>query len=230
MKIKQMYILIVSATSIEIEPLLKNMYFVSTKGHNLNSYKYRDFDIDVLITGIGMVTTAFYLGKTLQSYKYDVAINMGIAGCFDKNIPLGEVFNITSDRFSELGAENGEYFLSLIDLKLIEEDSFPYNNMELINESEFKSEIIKQLPKVKAITVNTIHGNEDNIVKVKNLFNPVLESMEGAAFHYACKLQNLKHIQIRSVSNYIEKRNKNAWNISLAINNLNSKLIEILDE
>lgn len=225
-----MYMLIVSATSLEIEPMLKNFEFIEKKESNLTFYKYRDFDIDVLITGIGMVATAYYLGKTLQSYKYDVAINAGIAGCFDKNITLGEVFNITSDSFSELGAENGEYFLSLVDLKLIEEDSFPFSSLELINDSVLKSEIANQLIKVKGITVNTIHGNEENIEKIKKRFNPVTESMEGAAFMYACKLQNLKHIQIRSVSNYVEKRNKEAWNIPLAIKNLNNKLIEILDE
>jgi futalosine hydrolase len=225
-----MYILIVSATSLEIEPMLKNFELIEKKESNLTFYKYRDFDIDVLITGIGMVATAYYLGKTLQTYQYDVAINAGIAGCFDKNIALGEVFNIATDSFSELGAENGEYFLSLVDLKLIEEDSFPFSNLELMNDSVLKSKIVNQLIKVKGITVNTIHGNEENIDKIKKRFNPVTESMEGAAFMYACKLQNMKHIQIRSVSNYVEKRNKESWNIPLAIKNLNHKLIEILDE
>ena len=225
-----MYILIVSATSLEIEPMLKNFELIEKKESNLTFYKYRDFDIDVLITGIGMVATAYYLGKTLQTYQYDVAINAGIAGCFDKNIALGEVFNIATDSFSELGAENGEYFLSLVDLKLIEEDSFPFSNLELMNDSVLKSEIVNQLIKVKGITVNTIHGNEENIEKIRKRFNPITESMEGAAFMYACKLQNMKHIQIRSVSNYVEKRNKESWNIPLAIKNLNHKLIEILDE
>ncbi|NVN94368.1 MAG: futalosine hydrolase [Bacteroidetes bacterium] len=225
-----MYILIVTATSLEIKPLIDNFEFIQRKESNLNAYKYRDFDIDVLITGIGMVATAYYLGKTLQSYQYDIAINAGIAGCFDKNIGLGEVFNIISDSFSELGAENGEYFLSLVDLKLIEEDSFPFSNLELLNESIIKSEIVNHLIKVKGITVNTIHGNEENIEKIKSRFNPVTESMEGAAFMYACKLQYLKYIQIRSVSNYVEKRNKESWNIALAIKNLNNILIKILDE
>ncbi len=225
-----MYILIVAATSLEIKPLLENLTFTAQKESNLHTYKYREFDIDILITGIGMVATAYYMGKTLQSFNYDVAINAGIAGCFDKNIALGEVLNIASDCFSELGSDNGEYFLSLIDLKLIEENSFPFNNMELINDSVFQSSIINQITKAKGITVNTIHGNEDAIAKITKLFNPLTESMEGAAFMYACMLQNLKHIQIRSISNYVEKRNKASWNIPLAIKNLNTSLIAILDE
>ena len=177
-----------------------------------------------------MVSTAYCMGKVLQAYNYDLAINAGIAGCFDKNIPLGEVLNITTDCFPELGAEDGEYFLSLIDLKLLENDSFPFHNMELINESAINSAYINELKKVKGITVNTIHGNEENINKIKSLYFPITESMEGAAFMYACLIENLKHIQIRSVSNYVEKRNKASWNIPLALTNLNNTLLNILNE
>ncbi len=225
-----MNILIVSATSIEIESLLSSFSFKETKNANLSSYIYRDFNIDVLITGVGMVSTAYCMGKVLQAYNYDLAINTGIAGCFDKNIPLGEVLNITTDCFPELGAEDGEYFLSLIDLKLLENDSFPFHNMELINESVINSAYINELKKVKGITVNTIHGNEENINKIKSLYFPITESMEGAAFMYACLIENLKHIQIRSVSNYVEKRNKASWNIPLALTNLNNTLLNILNE
>ena len=225
-----MDILIVSATSIEIESLLNNFTFKEQKNATLSNYSYRDFNIDVLVTGVGMASTAYCMGKVLQAYKYDLAINAGIAGCFDKNIPLGEVLNITSDCFPELGAEDGEYFLSLIDLKLLESDSFPYNNMELINESKINSAYVNELKKVKGITVNTIHGMEDTITKVKTLFEPVTESMEGAAFMYACLMENIKHLQIRSVSNYVEKRNRASWNIPLALKNLNTTLINIFNE
>ena len=225
-----MDILIVSATSIEIESLLNNFTFKEQKNATLSNYSYRDFNIDVLVTGVGMVSTAYCMGKVLQAYKYDLAINAGIAGCFDKNIPLGEVLNITSDCFPELGAEDGEYFLSLIDLKLLESDSFQYNNMELINESKINSAYVNELKKVKGITVNTIHGMEDTITKVKTLFEPVTESMEGAAFMYACLMENIKHLQIRSVSNYVEKRNRASWNIPLALKNLNTTLINIFNE
>lgn len=225
-----MNILIVSATSIEIESLLSTFSFKETKNANLSSYIYRDFNIDVLITSVGMVSTAYCMGKVLQAYNYDLAINAGIAGCFDKNIPLGEVLNITTDCFPELGAEDGEYFLSLIDLKLLENDSFPFHNMELINESAINSAYINELNRVKGITVNTIHGNEENINKIKNLYHPITESMEGAAFMFACLVENLKHIQIRSVSNYVEKRNKASWDIPLAIKNLNNTLLNILNE
>jgi len=225
-----MYILIVCATSIEIEPLISEFEFVFQKNKNLKTYCYREFQIDVLVTGVGMVATSFLLGKTLQAYNYDIALNIGIAGCFDREIPLCSIFNVNIDCFSEMGADNGEYFLSLIDLKLIENDTFPFTNLDIINESEFKSQFISNLRKVKGITVNTINGNEKKIKRVKKLHNPTLESMEGAAFMYSCKMSNINYIQIRAVSNYVENRNKSCWNIPLAIEKLNKFILQLLNE
>jgi futalosine hydrolase len=54
--------------------------------------------------------------------------------------------------------------------------------------------------------------------------------MEGAAVFYTCNIMNTPSIQIRSVSNHIEPRNKANWNIPLAIKALNDYLIEFIQE
>ena len=94
---------------------------------------------------------------------------------------------------------------------------------------KFENIIIESLPKVNGITVNTVHGNKDSIAKVVKKFNPTVESMEGAAFMQCCDWTGLKHVQLRAVSNYVEVRNKDNWNIPLAIKNLNNTLINILE-
>ncbi len=225
-----MKILIVSATSIEVEPLVQQLKFENSINSAMSSYLYHDIEIDILTTGVGMVSTAYWLGKTLSSHNYDIAINVGIAGSFDTSIILGSVVNIVNDRFSELGAESGEYLLSLIDIKLIEKSAFPFINCELINDTVINSEQLNSIPKVKGITVNTIHGNLESIKKVRELFNPVTESMEGAAFLYACLTEKLKCLQLRGISNYVEERDKKSWNIPLAIQNVNEIIINLLNE
>jgi futalosine hydrolase len=57
----------------------------------------------------------------------------------------------------------------------------------------------------------------------------MVESMEGAAFMFACEIEDIPYVQIRAISNYVEKRNKEGWNIPLAIENLNRKIMEIID-
>jgi len=54
--------------------------------------------------------------------------------------------------------------------------------------------------------------------------------MEGAAVFYACKRENIDCLQIRSVSNYVEPRNKENWQIGLAIRNLNDWMISFISE
>src|SRR5438067_13918917 len=92
-----MLILVVAATAPEVEPL----------------YKHFGNKIDVLITGAGMVPTAFAMGQHLCQQKYDLAINLGIAGSFDRSIEPGHVVGITEDTFAETGAEDDEQFIPM---------------------------------------------------------------------------------------------------------------------
>lgn len=224
-----MNILIVSATRGEIEPLLKKLSIKEELDTGLMSYSYKNQNVDVLVTGVGMTATAFYLGKSL-SKKYDLAINLGVAGSFDRTLNLGGVVNINADRFGDMGAEAGDDFITLAEMDLQNLNEYPYQNGEIVNVSAINNQIINVLPKVSGITVNTVHGNETSIKNVMARYNPAVESMEGAAFLFACLTEKIPCVQVRAISNYVERRNREAWNIPLAIENLNKKAVEILDE
>ena len=215
-----MKILIVSATYLEIEPLLLQFNFEQDINQKVKSYSYNNHQIDVLIPGVGMTCTAYWMGKTLATKIYDVAINLGLTGSFDENLSVGQTVHITSDRISELGAEDGESFLSLIDMDLINDEDYTLNHGEMRNTIVLENPAIDDLEKVSAITVNTTHGAAISIQKIKNLFKPQVESMEGAAFFYACLFEGITCAQIRTISNKVEKRNKDNWDIPLAVKNL----------
>jgi futalosine hydrolase len=176
-------------------------------------------EFDILTTGVGMTATAYSLGKHLSA-DYNLVLNLGIAGCFDHSIPLGSVLNIVSDEFSELGAEDKDVFLPISQL------GFGKSKFE----SSYNSPVtaLHRLPRVNGITVNTVHGNLKHIQQVKERLAPVTESMEGAAVFYACEQAFIPSLQVRGISNYVEERNKQAWEIGLAIKNLNNWAIEFL--
>ena len=217
--------LVVSATYLELKPLLEKAEKINQIDDKLDSYRVGSKKFDLLCTGVGMVATSFHLGRVLASHKYDRVINAGIAGSFDKDIPLGSVVEIVQDQFPEMGAEDGANFLSMLDLELIEVDEFPYQSGVLINEQEIWS---LTYPKVKSITVNKVHGSEERIAKTLERFKPQVESMEGAAFFYACKIARIPCLQIRSISNYVERRNKASWDILLAIKTLNNEILNLI--
>jgi futalosine hydrolase len=52
--------------------------------------------------------------------------------------------------------------------------------------------------------------------------------MEGAAVFKVCNEFFIPCIQIRAISNKVEKRNKENWNMPLAIRNLNNQVAKII--
>ena len=210
-----MKILLVAATSQEIEPLL------SILKKSVGSIK--SHEVDTLITGVGMVATAFNLGKHLALNTYHIALNIGIAGSFNSDIAIGEVVLVSQDIFSELGAEDGDQFISIDDL------GFGTAGQVSETDTPIISSKLSQLKKVRAITVNKVHGSEESILKTRSQFNADIESMEGAAFFYACNQFSLPCLQVRAISNFVERRNTEGWNISLAIKNLNNFTLELIE-
>ena len=83
---------------------------------------------------------------------------------------------------------------------------------------------------MSAITVNTVHGRDQSIAAVTERFAPQVESMEGAAFMYACLVHGQRFAQVRAVSNLVQRRNREAWKLSEAVASLGTTALRILNE
>ncbi len=223
-----MKILIVSATFVEIKAICDKYQNFQKKDDCLSSLQINGNDTDILVTGIGIGSTAYQMGKIIGRNKYDFAFNFGIAGAFDKKLKIGDVVNAEEDIISELGAENSSSFLKFDELN-IGSSSFGKTIWHVKNKFEIYNPVIQKLPAVKSITVNTVHGNNESIKKIVELFNPDIETMEGAVFLHICNAEKIKCAQIRSISNYVEERNTEYWNINLAIEKLNEAAFQILN-
>lgn len=217
-------ILIVVATEPETA-VLKNMLKRFKISENI--FKFQKLQIKILITGIGLVNTAYLLTKEILQNEYDLAINIGICGSFDFTIPLGEVLEVKSDTFADLGITYPDKFRTVFEENFINPNLFPYTNSLILNEDYKLSEKF-ELKKVNSISVNTTSGNKEQISERKKKFNPDIETMEGAAFFAVCKSENLTCLQIRSVSNYVEERNFAKWDIPLAISSLNHWILNFI--
>ena len=70
-----MKILIVAATAAEIKPLFSWLGLETLQSTGIQFVNYKNITVDLLITGIGMTATAYYLGKHLPSF-YQMAFNL----------------------------------------------------------------------------------------------------------------------------------------------------------
>ena len=172
-------------------------------------------DYPHLVTGIGMVATAIAVSKALSEKHYDLVVNAGIAGSFNRSIPLGSVVEVVQDQLSEMGAQDGSQFLSPTEM-----------NLEVSNAVKMSAQT--NLPTVSGNPNNTIHVDDISISQIVHRLNPQVESMEGAACMLACQNAGVPCVQLRAISNYVERRNKLAWDIPLAIQNLNIELSNFL--
>ena len=216
-------ILIVAATRQEILPLLE---FLIGNLEQQDDFSFRKDgkQIDVLITGVGMMATAYHLGSQLSIKKYDLVLNIGIAGTFRRDWALGTVVQIVSEELSQLGAEKADSsFVDVFELGLLGANDFPFNDGKLVNTT-----IIPDVPKAKGVTVSTTSGSNNTIKNIVDRYQPDIESMESAAFFYACLQKGLKFMAFRAISNYVEPRNKDNWKIGLAVQRVNDFIISFL--
>ena len=209
-------ILVVAATAKEINPFIE-----LTRTGDINN-------ADILISGIGLTTSTYHLAKQLALKKYDLVIQAGVAGCFDLRIPLGAVIAVEQDAIADQSVVELQKLKTLFDLNLVPQDQYPYKKGWLINTNK---EVLKKtkLKIVKGISVNQISTSKQMIKFYRDVFDPVTESMEGAALHYVCLMENIPFVQLRSISNYIGERNKKKWDMMDSIANLNDTLIKTIN-
>ena len=211
-------ILVAAATAKEINPFIRSI----RKGQPSQS------NIDVLISGIGLTASTYHFSSQLRLKKYDLVIQAGVAGSFDPEYSPGAVVAVKQDAIADQSVIELEKLKTLFDLKLVPQDQHPYKKGWLVNPN---NEALKKtkLKMVKGISVNQISTSKQMIRFYRDVFDPVTESMEGAALHYVCLMENAPFVQIRAISNYIGERNKKKWDMNDSIANLNVALSTIIN-
>jgi futalosine hydrolase len=215
-----MWILVVAATLPEIAAVVREL---TPPAADRQHHSYQNHNIDIVVTGVGMVATAAWTARALAQRSYDVALNLGVCGSFSPRLAPGTAVHVVSDRIADLGAEDDGRFMTIDELGLPSEHAF-------VNDSPPDSAALRALPAVAGITVNTVHGRAGSIADVVARFHPDVESMEGAGFMHACKMADVTFAAIRAVSNVVEKRNRAAWKLDDAIAALTRTALAVIED
>jgi len=188
-------------------------------------------DADFLVTGVGSVFTVYALMNYLVNNKNpDYIINIGIAGSFTLRYAIGDTIVVTEDFFADLGVEEQTGFKSIWEEGLIGSGEFPFNKGAVQCDPRIKELLGPDIKKVRGITVNTASGIDKTIRRYIERYMPDIETMEVAAALYVGRMENIPVIALRSVSNIIEPRNKEAWDINKAIEALQPALNNIIEK
>jgi futalosine hydrolase len=150
-------------------------------------------------------------------------LNTGIAGSLNENLKIGEVVNVISEEFADLGIEKEDGFSTLFETGFLHPNEFPFEGGLL--KSSFTNGWL-ELKKVHGVTSSKYHTHKKKHSNFQEKLATDVENMEGAAVFYVCHNLNFPCLQIRAISNYITPEGPAEWNIPLALVNLKSSILK----
>lgn len=212
-----MNVLLCAATPPELGHLLPSSSSVSM-GQLYEAETSTSHHLQILCTGVGMTATAYQLGKIFAAHSFDLAVNIGLGGSLDADLHLGTAVEVVSEEWGDTGAENHDHFMSLAELGLWPANQFPF--VDGLLHASRPDAWASSLPRLAGTTVNTVHGNAGHIEAFKRRSAAQVETMEGGAFFFACLMAGVPSLQIRAISNYVEPRNRENWQIREALDAL----------
>ena len=216
-----MNVSIMAATERETAPVRESL---QERLHALRRHRFTFVE-----TGVGSMHAALRVMDHLKTHRPDLAIQVGIAGTFDPlKHPIGSAVVVAAEAMGDLGVTEADgSWRNLFELGFADPDEQPYRSGWLENPHVA---LLRStgLPSVKAVTVNRISTDPHAIDRIGRTYAPAVESMEGAAFHYACLLEGTPFVQFRGVSNRVGDRDKSRWRIGESMQSVQESLTALL--
>jgi futalosine hydrolase len=214
-----MRITIIAAMELELAPArtLLSAEHLSARGIALR----------YLFTGVGILESTYAITKDIDRFRPDLAIQAGIGGSFVREYGLGTVMAVGEEVVGDVGVVEGHGFQNIFDMGFADPHGHPYRSGVLVNPHQKLLDLCG-LPIVRGLTVNEISTDPVKMRMMTDKYRPVVESMEGAPFHYICLDQAIPFLQLRAVSNFTGERDRNNWDFKGSVKNLNDKLIQLV--
>jgi futalosine hydrolase len=192
--------------------------------------------VEFRLTGIGAVqachcVTREVVAAAAAGDPYNLVVNLGIAGSYDlKAFPIGSAAVISREHFADLGFGSEEGFSDLFQYGILEKDDFPYTKGALVRQLLPYPHIEKVLEKYGAgagATVQCVTGTQARCNEIVAMYDPQIESMEGAGVYYAALMEKVPFFELRTVSNAVGERDTSKWESKAALDTLEECCREI---
>lgn len=192
--------------------------------------------VEFRLTGIGAVqachcVTREVVAAAAVGEPYNLVVNLGIAGSYDlEAFPIGSAAVISREHFADLGFGSEEGFSDLFQYGILEKDCFPYTKGALARQLLPYPHIEKVLEKYGAgagATVQCVTGTQARCNEIVAMYNPQIESMEGAGVYYAALMEKVPFFELRTVSNAVGERDTSKWESKAALDTLEECCREI---
>ncbi len=174
--------------------------------------------IELLITGVGPIEAAARVGEALARRSYELVVNAGIAGAYDRKVRIGEGVAVSDERL-ELDLETGAPLELPAGVAVADRAASDPTLVARLAEAGFR--------RVRGVTVTRVTATDATAVRLRALGAEV-ESMEGFAVLRAAQIAGVAAIEVRGISNYAGERSRSEWSFTAGVDGLTRILNALL--
>ncbi len=176
-------------------------------------------DSHPVCTGVGPVAAAATTAMALAQGEFRGVVHLGIAGSFDlAAAPLGGVVVATHETWPEYGVRRNDGTITPLTFPM--HPRLPRPSLPLDPTAAADAMGLALDPSWvwgPALTVAGVTGDTALASAYHYRFQALIESMEGFGVAFAAHLAGVPCLEIRTIANAVGERDKDRWNIPLAL-------------
>lgn len=182
-------------------------------------------DFSTLVTGVGPVETAVnlsvYLGQlSHQRAPVEAVVNIGIAGAFiraKQQVQLLDICLAEQEVLGDFGICFGERMEPFAESGCGGSSSFVLDPLLLNKAEQILTHEQVACKRGVFVTVNGVSATRERGNHFVHLYDGLCENMEGGAAARVCQAFEIPLLELRCISNMVEARNKENWQIKPAV-------------
>ncbi|MCM3342771.1 futalosine hydrolase [Paenibacillus sp. MER TA 81-3] len=190
-----------------------------------------DARFDVVIGGVGTAAAAASTARALATAEYGLVVCAGIAGGFAGQADIGSLVLASEIVAADLGAETPEGFCSV--------DELGFGSARVPVDAGLTARLAEALRAAglpvaagPVLTLATVTGTAETAAELAaRVPGATAEAMEGYGVAVAAQACGVPVLELRSISNAVGPRNRDAWRIPEALKALEAAsavLMEVL--
>ncbi len=235
---------LISAVPSEGKIILENLKGIKTRGiGGITFYRGRICGKDVvyLAAGIGKTNASHATTVLIEKHSPAMIIVFGGGGAYTQSgLKIGDIAVAEKEVYGDEGVllKDGFQTSELIGIPLLVKGRRKYFNefpldkrfvkmaVNITRITHYTSRIM--IKSGTFVTVSTCSGTIKRAKELEKRFNAICENMEGAAIAHVCDIYGIPMVEIRGISNIVEERDMNKWNLKLAAENCQRAVMEVI--
>jgi futalosine hydrolase len=193
----------------------------------------------ICVAGVGKINAAAATAALIERHKPRLVINTGCAGAYPgSGLAIGDLAVASVEILGDEGALTSLGWLGLREMKLpylVQGTRRYYNEIPLSCHVSEKAVQLADycgigLARGRFVTVSTCSGTTLKGEELVHRFGALAENMEGGAVALVCLRYGVDCLEIRGVSNLVEERNLDNWDIPRAVEAAQRFVLKYLEE